>query len=167
MVEKLNINVDKEKLLEVFNFAFENLPWTNTSPTVQSGVSVESPNSADYLQACLMKMEAESEKQFQYLAAAYQKTYLQELISIIPFEVYRWRWMILNPKSCYSIHRDWTERIHVPVISNDQSYLIFKEETKMYQLEVGSAYKVNTMFLHTAINGHDSWRVHLVGCIKK
>lgn len=168
MVSNLNIKIDLPHLEELFNFAWELHPWSITYPTVQSGISVSTPNSDDYMEACQKWMEPSQESQLNYLAPSYTSTYLEELINKIPFRTCRWRWMIMFQKSCYSMHYDNSERVHIPLISNSQSFVLFKDPTQLYHLNPGEIYRVNTTKVHTAMNcSAETWRVHLVGCIQQ
>jgi hypothetical protein len=166
MIEDLNIKVDLDELERLFNEAWEIKPWSITYPTVQSGLSVSAPESEDFMEACQKWLEPARESQLNYLAACYQSTYLEKLIDSLPLKTCRWRWMVMFGKSCYSMHYDNSERIHVPLISNDQSFLLFKDPVRLYQMTPGHTYRVNTTKVHTAMNCKDTWRVHLVGCIQ-
>lgn len=72
----------------------------------------------------------------------------------------RIRLMKVSPKRCYSWHSDVSIRIHIPLISNKGSFLVIKDESK--HLTVGKIWIANTQFPHTAFNGGNSDRFHLV-----
>lgn len=87
---------------------------------------------------------------------------------------YRWRAMKMGPNKTYTIHKDGqpsvtNARCHVPLITNDQAYLMFFGKNKnnnqptLHHLECGKVYEVNTTDYHTAVNfgNHDRW--HIVG----
>jgi hypothetical protein len=80
------------------------------------------------------------------------------------YDLKRSRFMWLGPKSCYSMHRDKTGRLHVPLISNNQCFMIFKKGIIQY-LHPGYIYSVDTKNIHTAINGSPEWRLHFIGCL--
>ena len=79
--------------------------------------------------------------------------------------------MWVNPMSCYSLHKDSTPRIHIPLITNPSCYFIFKEnntpEGIIQHLPVGSVYWTNTTVSHTFINCSELPRLHLVGVVKE
>ncbi len=165
MVEELNIDINTQALRDLFEEAWTHLAWSPSYPTVQSGISVDCQDLNNYLNACGGGFTAEQEKSFNTLHSFYKNTYMEELLLKFDFSVFRLRWMILFGKGCYSFHRDWTTRVHIPIITNAQAYLIFKEPTKAYHLSVGKTYLVDTTQTHSGMNGHNEWRVHLVGCV--
>lgn len=81
------------------------------------------------------------------------------------FSLKRSRLMWLGDKTCYSMHNDATARIHIPIITNDQCYFVF-ESGHVENLKFGFVYYVDTRCLHTAMNGSNLWRLHLVGCVE-
>lgn len=113
-------------------------------------------------------------------------TYLEKCMNDFP-SFYRWRLLVLNPRTCYSIHRDFERdpssvniRIHLPIVTNTQSYMCFyKTDSKRHalnyniedgvqevlfnNLKAGIAYNTCTTFLHSAINHGKEPRIHLVG----
>lgn len=104
-------------------------------------------------------------------------TYIEQLINRYS-DYYRWRLLRLDARKCYSIHSDRNAgdklnvRLHIPVITNPDSFLCFfqqlpesgKNATVWYEhLSAGNSYKVNTTGLHTAINHGLEDRYHLVG----
>lgn len=74
----------------------------------------------------------------------------------------RTRLMWLGPKACYSLHKDLYKRIHIPLITNDQCFFIFKKGIVQH-VPVGYSYLIDSTLEHTAMNGSNSWRLHLVG----
>ena len=117
---------------------------------------------------------------FTHLNSRFKDTYISELISEFP-EYFRWRIMCIKPKSTYSIHADhynmeekyYNIRIHIPVFSNTQSFLMFfekeledqgREMVEYYNLKEGNIYQANTSRLHTAFNfDQERERIHIVG----
>ena len=80
----------------------------------------------------------------------------------------------MQPHKTYTIHKDGQKnvsniRCHIPVVTNPQAYHIsFGEDKsnlnpKLYHMECGKIYEVNTTQYHSAINfgGEDRW--HLLG----
>ena len=54
----------------------------------------------------------------------------------------------------------WITRIHVPLTTNPKA--IFFSDDKPYHMEVGMAYKVNTLLKHAIRNDGDTPRIHLM-----
>ena len=79
-------------------------------------------------------------------------------------KLYRTRIMKLNPKTCYTVHRDKTPRVHL-AIDTDPRCLFLLEDTAFHIPADGSAYYIDTTKPHTALNGTlDFERIHIVGC---
>ncbi len=70
--------------------------------------------------------------------------------------------MNLAPKSCYSLHQDPTKRYHLVLKTNPQAFLIFAEAGLFPIPADGRLYQVDTRRPHTAMNGGEENRVHLV-----
>jgi len=82
------------------------------------------------------------------------------------FQLIRTRALTLQPKTCYSYHVDGTQRIHIPITSNENCFMVIDD--KVYRMPAdGSIYMVDTTKMHTAINANRNWfnRMHLVGAI--
>lgn len=79
------------------------------------------------------------------------------------FKLTRSRFMWLAPWSCYSMHYDSSGRLHIPLITNNQCFMVFKDGVE--NLPVGWIYSVDTTKKHTAMNGSDHWRLHFIGCL--
>ena len=94
-------------------------------------------------------------------------------------EYFRWRLMKIDPRSIYTIHQDGIGhdhiqnlRIHIPIITNDDAYLMFYEDlpkdkqsvnVTYHNLKVGNIYEINTTNFHTAVNHGSKPRWHIVG----
>lgn len=78
-------------------------------------------------------------------------------------KVGRARLLSLNPKECYTYHRDIDNiiRIHVPVITNDNC-LFINNDIVGRMPEAGTMYLFNTLVKHTALNASREKRTHLV-----
>jgi hypothetical protein len=76
----------------------------------------------------------------------------------------RARVMKLRPFNCYSYHKDASQRMHIPLITNDKCFMIIENEVFHYPAD-GTAYLINTTKMHTALNAGHEDRIHIVGCI--
>ena len=82
---------------------------------------------------------------------------------IYDLKMFRTRIMIMKPKTCLSIHQDPAKRIHIPIETNENSFLMI-DQYAHHLFADGSAYLCDTTRPHTAINaGLDGNRMHLVG----
>jgi Aspartyl/Asparaginyl beta-hydroxylase len=102
------------------------------------------------------------EYQYNLLNPAFKGTLIEGLIE--KYQLFRTRLMWVNPMSCYSMHRDSTRRIHIPIVTNPGCYFVFLENPPHY-LPPGYAYLTDTREYHTFMNCSEEPRLHLVGCV--
>jgi hypothetical protein len=88
--------------------------------------------------------------------------YLNGLLS--GFGMTHTRAMILKPKTCYSYHKDRSKRIHIPVYTNEDCWLILNK-TVFHAPADGNHYIVDTTNMHTAVNTSQEDRLHILGNI--
>jgi len=85
--------------------------------------------------------------------------------AIKQYKLSRTRLMWINPFSCYTVHRDTTPRIHIPMITNLGCYFVFAN-TGLIHLNFGKVFWVDTREPHTFINCSEIPRLHLVGVVE-
>jgi len=104
------------------------------------------------------------ESSFNIINEELNGTYIEEALKLISktHTVSRARLMMLDPKSCYSWHRDVSQRIHIAIETNPHCFLAF--ETGCIHIPAdGNAYLADTRQYHSAFNGSSSAsRMHLV-----
>ena len=83
---------------------------------------------------------------------------------ILKYNLKRSRFLNLGPNSTYSMHKDASTRIHLPIITNKQCFMVFKEGL-VEHLHMGKVYWTDTTKEHTAINCSELWRLHFVGVV--
>jgi hypothetical protein len=107
------------------------------------------------------------ETQFKYIHPKLKGGYIDQCLqSLAEYRIVRTRLMLVNPRTCYSIHSDPYPRIHIPVITNNQCLFCFPESGAMEYLPAdGTSYYVDTTKKHTFINCSTVPRVHLVGVV--
>jgi len=98
------------------------------------------------------------------LNAFFAGTVFEQLIN--QYQLKRTRLIWLSPMSCYSMHRDTTPRIHIPLITNPECYFIFKRGI-IQHMPAGSVYRANTTRVHSFMNCSNYERLHLVGVINE
>jgi hypothetical protein len=98
------------------------------------------------------------EAQYKYLNPAIKGTILEGLIE--RFEMFRARLMWVGPYACYSMHRDSTMRIHIPIITHPECKYIIEDIE--YHWEPGKVYEFDNTRMHGVDNRNDQWRVHLM-----
>jgi hypothetical protein len=88
----------------------------------------------------------------------YTNSILKEL------KMYRTRVMNLKSKTCYSYHKDLSKRIHIPIQTNKDCFLIIDKKVEHLPAD-GNYYVIDTTQYHTALNASWENRIHLVGVI--
>jgi hypothetical protein len=101
---------------------------------------------------------------FNRLIQRIKGTYTESVIRQLGWRTGRIRYMFLKPKACYSMHSDGElYRYHIPIITNDQSYMVYEKEGCFRMPETGRMYRTRVDARHSAINGHNhDTRVHLL-----
>jgi len=102
------------------------------------------------------------DNKFHNLNEFYKGTVIEEIVE--KYKLFRLRWMWVYPKSCYSIHCDFTPRIHIPLITNTENLFVFPNSIP-FHLPKGSVFLVRTELLHTFMNCSNEPRLHLVGAV--
>jgi hypothetical protein len=97
------------------------------------------------------------------LNSYFKDTIFEEIIN--KYKLTRTRLMWLKPFSCYSMHRDLTTRLHVPIMTNNHCYFVFREHG-LFNMPAGHVYHVNTLEEHSAMNCSIEWRLHLLGAVE-
>ena len=93
-------------------------------------------------------------------------TYIEELyykiIEVLP-EMGRLRFMTMDGRSCYSIHKDFDgPRLHIPVIgSKEEGFFVINDV--VHRLDYDKCYLVDVRQPHTYVWTGDYPRVHIVG----
>lgn len=93
----------------------------------------------------------------------WKDTAFEELLESIPYPVGEARLMRLSYGNCYSSHADIDDRLHLNLVSNDQSYLIDLTDQRLYPLVTDNKlYYMDGGRLHTATNFGSTDRIQLV-----
>ena len=103
------------------------------------------------------------ERSFCHLQPSLQGTVIEDYIKWLDVPVYRARIMLAREKGCYSIHRDFSPRLHLPLVTNSQCNFLITEPLTMFHLPAdGTTTWVDTTKPHTFMNGSTHKRLHLV-----
>ena len=111
----------------------------------------------------LSGLEHSKEEDYKFIQPSLKSSYIAAFIK--QFRGFRTRIMIMPTHHCYSIHYDLTPRIHIPIMTNSQSWMIWPFENSCNRLETGNIYWTDTTKHHTFINGSEAARIHLVICV--
>jgi hypothetical protein len=174
MIKVLDTDIDVDRLAaEVRKLISEN----NLQDRSQiSLTSISGDNDWDCSVGSLMNL-AKPERYYSVLNSALTDTYIAQLLTKYK-RFYRWRILIRHPGTTYTVHTDSAskavinKRLHIPVISNPDSYFCFYDQKPADGLSVvvkhhvmlpGNVYEVNTSLYHTAVNYGNMPRYHIVG----
>jgi hypothetical protein len=110
------------------------------------------------------ELEEQEERNYKFISPELRGTLLEKFIK--DHNGFRTRIMLMDSRKCYSIHRDPTPRLHLPIITNDQCWMIWPYKNECHQLREGIVYRTDTTQDHTFVNGSlDQIRIHIVMCI--
>ena len=125
------------------------------------------PESNDWLTGTgsITGLKIQNEFHYTHLNPALIGTEIANLIE--EYQGVRTRIMTLKPRSCYSVHSDPTMRIHIPIITTAESWMIWPKDNYCSQLIPGYGYLTDTTKYHTFLNGSTEDRIHLVMCIDR
>ena len=104
------------------------------------------------------------ENEFNVICDLFKNTYIETVINLLneTYGVYRGRFMYLKYKTCLSFHTDTSYRIHIPLITNPNCFMVIDD--KLFRMNESSTYITNTTVRHTAVNAGITDRLHLVFC---
>lgn len=83
---------------------------------------------------------------------------------ITEYGMFRTRVMNMKAQSSYTLHRDPTPRIHFVVAHDNHVASSVVIGDRIYQLDVGKVYWIDTRQWHSAVNFSTDNRIHIVGC---
>lgn len=108
------------------------------------------------------------EQSFNKIHPNIKGTAIEDYIQWLDVPVFRARLMLTRPKFAYSIHKDYSPRLHLPVFTNPQCFFVFKEPAEFIHMPAdGRTYFTNTTKEHTFMNGSTHDRLHIVMAIKE
>jgi hypothetical protein len=108
-------------------------------------------------------LKVKEESEYCHLNPRLKGTELEKLIN--EYHGFRTRIITLTGRKCYSVHTDPGLRIHVPIVSNDQAWMIWPYDNYSSRLEIGHSYLTDTTKNHTFLNGSLADRIHIVMCV--
>lgn len=161
MLLKIVDNIDIEPILAEFNKLESKLVWTDYGfKGKQVGIQ-HKPN--EDVWASAVGRSSGNEFQSSILNPFFKDTIFEELV--IKYKLFKTRLMWLNPYACYSMHVDESPRIHIPLITNEQCYFIFKALPPVH-LSTGKVFWTDTTKHHSFMNCSAQPRLHFVGAVK-
>lgn len=138
----------------------------HVNPDGQIAIQTRNPeqrNWTDGIGASLPGKNPKWEQEFCHLQYDLVGTPIADYIAWLETPVYRTRIMVAREKTSYSIHKDYTPRLHLPLVTNEQCNFLFTDPLMMQHLPAdGSTYWTDTRKYHTFLNGSTEQRLHLV-----
>ena len=159
MIKILN-DIDIAPLLNFYNETESDFVWTEFGSTSKQ-VGLQYKIDEDPWTSAVGKSKGQ-ELTYTELNPFFKNSPFEDIIN--QYNLKRTRLMLMGPKSCYSMHSDESPRIHIPLITNEQCFFVFKFGLARH-VPVGKVTWVDTTKDHTAMNGSDFWRLHLVGIV--
>jgi hypothetical protein len=157
MIVKLN-TVDIAEIIKQYTLLEQNIVWSVYNKGKQTSLQYKE---GDDVWASSTGISKGKERTYNLLNPYFKNSIFEEVIQ--QYNLTRSRLMWINPGSCYTIHTDETQRIHIPIFTNEQAFIVFKEES-IVNLPVGHIYLVDTRKEHTAMNcSMKEPRLHFVG----
>lgn len=150
--------IDIAPILSQFNILDHDMQWTNFGHK-GSQVGLQYRAGEDPWTSAVGRSKG-NEHTYTELNPFFANTIFEELIH--KYKLIRSRLMWVGPYACYSMHKDETPRIHIPLITNPDCYFIFGSGSLNY-MPAGKVYWVDTTKTHTFANCSSENRLHLVG----
>jgi hypothetical protein len=151
---------DVNSLLECYYQLEKDIVWTNNGHKGRQAGSQYKDNE-DHWTSAVGRSQGE-ELSYTNLTPLFKNTIFENIID--QYKLTRTRLMWVGSYACYSMHRDFTPRIHIPMITNPECYFLFKLGI-IKHLPAGSVYWTDTTHSHTFINCSELPRLHLVGIV--
>ena len=76
------------------------------------------PNVINWSNSSGWLLNSKKEFEFNVIHPELKGSVFDEYLQSFPFEIYRTRIMVLQPFNSYSIHKDPTPRVHIPVVTD-------------------------------------------------
>ena len=159
LVKKIDHKIDLDKLVH----AIHNIPVDYEDKQISLQMREGSDN--QWYEGCgKLKSIKGKEEDYNLIVPELKGTYIDKMFQALPFKPVRARLMKMNPRSCYSIHRDPCPRYHIAITTNPLAKFIFIDKEKIFHIPAdGYLYWVDTCEVHTFINGNmNEDRLHLL-----
>ena len=92
-----------------------------------------------------------------------QLKYVNSIIKKL--KMFRTRVMRMSSKTCYSYHKDPSQRIHIPLITNENCFFVIDDKVSRYPAD-GNYYLIDTTKKHTFVNASFEKRIHIIGGVE-
>lgn len=171
---KLSIHFDPEALREAYEYAVNEIGFsgelvncislTHATDAKSDPRGIFWTHNENYEEIQVEKrVEEEAYRVFEPLL---MDTYFKNVYDVLSrhFVLGRVRILKLCSRSALSYHRDPENRLHIPIVTNPGALMIVEKEAQHLKAD-GSVYYMKTQKYHTALNGGNEARVHVVATI--
>jgi len=181
-IDKLDLKFDVAKLQAALEESLQKTAFKGDldagfgafSLTRRPGVEVETPNDlsglfftrVDESYEEVRREDVVDEFQFTELVPQFKGTYFEHVHKELTkrFDIGRMRVLSKGLYNCNSWHRDPEPRLHIPIVTNPGSLFLVNHHATHLPAD-GSVYFTDTRGYHTALNGGESHRVHIVAAL--
>lgn len=158
-------DIDIDLVLKQYSMIEEQIQWVEMYPHHKQAGLQYAEETENFWAGGTGKLRGlvNPEQQYKNLNPLLQGTIFEDIIN--QHKLVRTRFMWVNSMSCYSMHRDLSPRIHVPIITNPECYFVMKtgSEGLIEHLPAGKVYWTDTRIHHTFMNCSSEPRLHLIG----
>lgn len=166
IVTKLDITYDVARLWQECSDLIKHTGWGPTGQISLKRRATIAPDQGWFDGVGSLFGTTMQERDFMLLHERCQNTYLDDVLRNLPFQIGRLRIMRVKGRTCYSVHRDTSMRLHLPLLTNPQALMLFPDHAFIMHIPAnGHVYLVDTQVRHTAMNGSLDDRYHLVGAL--
>ena len=145
MIQTLN-KIDIAPILSSYQLLESSMKWTDFIKSQQVGLQYK--DGEDPWISAVGKSQGQ-ELTYTNLNPFFKDTIFEKLIN--NYNLKRTRLMWVAPWGCYSMHKDETPRLHIPLVTNPECYFVFKDGL-VEHLPIGAVYWTDTTKIHTFIN---------------
>lgn len=117
---------------------------------------------SDYLYGS-RRIDEMEHKESEFVCPLFDLPYTNFIIE--EYNLVRTRVMNISKKTCLSYHRDPTNRVHFPLVTNDDVFFIIEDRIERMN-EKNIVYELEATKKHTIVNASLKNRIHVVGVIK-
>ncbi|MGB1256417.1 MAG: hypothetical protein ACPG51_11185 [Thiolinea sp.] len=178
-IQRLDLKFDLEKLREALHQVLGINNWQgegfHAMPMTQrpgdTGASANDLSGRYYIRTDdsyqeYAREDLVDESAFSQLVPAFIGTYFEHVHTELTkrYPIGRMRILMKEPLTSNSWHRDPEPRIHIPIYTNPGSIFIVNHHVTHIPAD-GHAYFTDTRAYHTAVNGGETNRVHIVAAL--
>jgi len=171
---KINIHFDIEALRQAYTYAVNHIGFegklVNCISLTHCGALTNDPRGIFWtLNKNYEEIQVErfvDEEAYRIFEPLLMSTYFKNVYDVLSqhYRLGRVRILKLDNRTSLSYHRDPEARLHIPIITNPGALMIVEKEVHHMEAD-GGVYYVDTTKYHTALNGGEEPRVHLVATI--